>query len=233
MRRTILLATLAVIMYGVTSCKDAEKDAYENLRNSKDLSSVNAYLAEFKDAPKEHLDSIKMLQSQLQGDSSMYVAIKSEKDVIARYQLEVSYINTYKSGIYVNQVKQKISVDGIAAEKAEKEQEIKLADQEEANEYAEYARFFKKFYFIEKDNDSDLITEYVFNQPNNEGKGIGECMGRKFHYTISLEDDEVYLKFDNKGYDLQFADAIVTTSSSGIYVSYSNGNDIFYEKVLR
>lgn len=225
---------LAVITFGVTSCKNAEKEAYEKLRNSKDLSSVNAYLAEYKDAPKEHLDSIKMLQSQLQRDSMMYATIMSTKDVITRYQLEANYLNTNKSGMYVKQIKQKMIIDCKAAEAAEKEQEIESAEVENAAKYAEYARFFKKFYFIYKDiENGGIINTYVFNQPNSDGKGTGNKDGRSFNYSISLDDDEVYVKFDNEGYAFQFADAIVTTNSSGIYVSLSNGNEFFYDKVLR
>lgn len=180
------------------SCESKERKAYNESVNSRQISQLKQFISDFPEAG-ELIDSAKIILSEWEKDSMLYIELKQKEDVVERYNQEKIYLTTYPNGLYSEEVMNLMANDEKVAEEAIAKQKIFLAEQEaRQNHLDEFRKQLENTIFYSSFEGGRSFI--IMNSPNTEGKGMGVWgttidgwggaldEGIKFKYEINMED---------------------------------------------
>lgn len=194
MKKLTFISLAAIVLsLSLVSCTSKEQKAFQAAVQSRQISQMRQFLADFPEAA-ELLDSAKNILSEWMSDSADYAAIKATADIVERYDLEVDYRFAHPDGLYLDNVNAMLD-DDISEARA-----IKAHREALAKHLEEYRKEIEDIIYYQN---LDGGRHFVFmTPPDQEGKGMG-LLGTivdgwggflneayKFRYEINTEDFE-------------------------------------------
>ncbi|MCR5180184.1 MAG: hypothetical protein K6C30_03065 [Bacteroidaceae bacterium] len=224
-KSSVISILLSAFVLTFVSCVSKEEKALEAAIQSRDLSQLRQYLTTFPDADSLLLDSARAVLANWVSDSTDFASLKQLEDVVERAEAEVTYMNNFPEGLYIDSVAQMYQTD-------ESEAVAIVARREAIAQYLDPYRkkFDKHVYYM------DAYHYIILTAPDDEGKGQGTLVDGiltfyDFHYAFNLDDfdDEdiqcSYDKYEDAHFTLSIYDKTLYMQSKGELNSFDGEID--------
>lgn len=209
--RYLLMLILCLLILG--ACKN-EGEAYEEAKLSNDVSVLSEYLADYPDAPTEHIDTIQEKMYDLAAQEEAYLIIVSNVDIVDAYTQAESYMQSYPNGIYAKEI-QDYMIKNTEAYEAELEKRKK---EQYESLYGEIAEKCINYKYIVKNEGPGTDHSYIFTAPEFDGRG----------YCIEYK----YMEFNDSSTGLEFSFAPYQIINGKMYVSKGKMNFYDYKYIF-
>jgi len=227
MKKSLFFLGFVSLILCLTACESKESKAFDAALQSRKISQMKAFLNNFTEADSLLIDSAKVILARWEQDSIDYASLCQMNDVVKRAGAEVSYMDSYPEGLYLDSVVARYEQDGpIAAEIVAKEEAINA-------KLEPYYKMFKDRIFY-----ADPQNSIVLTVPDDKGKGQGVIVEMTsilptlydFHYSINiedLEDKEIQCKMDKYSgtFTLELLEKTLYMQSKGETESYEGEID--------